>query len=276
MLYKEYPQILAENDTYITDPEKVNHFFNSSLHFYFNAVRIITYSNRQARKGVYNDIQWVASSLDVLFSLERSGVIHEITGMNNLKGFEGPAVFVGNHMSTLETFVLPSVINPVKPVLFVIKEELVRFPLFGKVAGARYPILVGRENPREDLKIVMEEGSKRLQEGRSIIIFPQKTRNKFFDPKGFNSLGVKLAKKNNVPVIPVAIVSDAWGTGKILKDFGKIDPTKKAHIAIGEPIFISGNGADDHTKTVDFILDHLKKWGREDLIVNESAQQADD
>jgi 1-acyl-sn-glycerol-3-phosphate acyltransferase len=40
-------------------------------------------------------------------ALENVGVRFEITGLDNLKSFEGPAVFIANHMSTLETFVLP-------------------------------------------------------------------------------------------------------------------------------------------------------------------------
>ena len=56
----------------------------------------------------------------------------------------------------------------------------------------------------------MEEGSERLKKGKSVLIFPQKTRSEIFNPKEFNSLGVKLAKKNNVPVIPMAVLTDAW------------------------------------------------------------------
>jgi 1-acyl-sn-glycerol-3-phosphate acyltransferase len=109
--------------------------------------------------------------------MERAGINFHVEGIDNIEKFEGPAVFIGNHMSTLETVALPAFIQPIKPVVYVIKEELTRYPLFGPVAAARHPILVGRANPREDLQIVLDDGSSRLQEGRSIIIFPQKTRS---------------------------------------------------------------------------------------------------
>ena len=128
---------------------------------------------------------------------------------------------------------------------------------------ARDPILVGRENPREDLKIVLEEGSRKIQIGKSIIIFPQKTRSLNFGQASFNSLGIKLAKRNNVSVIPIAILSDAWGNGKYIKEIGKIDPAKLVRICIGEPITISGNGAEDHQHVIDFITGKLKDWGQE-------------
>jgi 1-acyl-sn-glycerol-3-phosphate acyltransferase len=131
---------------------------------------------------------------------------------------------------------------------------------------ARSPILVGRENPREDLKIVLEEGSKKIQEGKSVIIFPQKTRSLFLDSSTFNSLGIKLAKRNNVAAIPIALVTDAWGNGKIIKEAGKIDPNKEVMISIGEPLMISGNGSEEHKKVIDFISHKFKEWGRSQFI----------
>jgi len=169
-------------------------------------------------------------------------------------------------MSTLETLLLPSFIQPVKSVVYVIKKELTDFPLFGPVAAARHPIIVGRSNPREDLRIVMEEGTKSIQDGRSVIIFPQKTRSAIFDRKSFNSLGMKLAKKNNVPVIPLALVTDAWENGKIIKELGKLNTSKIVHFEFGEPLNIKGNGAAEHEIVLDFIEGKIKEWGRRDLI----------
>jgi len=113
------------------------------------------------KKGLYNDYGWVNSSIDTFESLERSGIRFHFTGMDNLKKVDTPVVFIGNHMSTLETMILPMIIQPIKRVVYVIKEELAKYPLFGPIAMARDPILVGRENPREDLKIVLEEGSRK-------------------------------------------------------------------------------------------------------------------
>jgi 1-acyl-sn-glycerol-3-phosphate acyltransferase len=257
---KKYLRIVAENDEYIT-PQNMKKFpFPPSVIFYSNYLRIMLTNNRIAKKGLYNDYGWVNSSIDTFESLERSGIRFHFTGMNNLKKVDTPVVFVGNHMSTLETMILPMIIQPIKRVVYVIKEELANYPLFGAIAMARDPILVGRENPREDLKIVLEEGSRKIQIGKSIIIFPQKTRSLNIDPASFNSLGVKLAKRNNVSVIPIAILSDAWGNGKYIKEIGKIDPLKVVRFCFGEPISISGNGAEDHQHIIEFITGKLKEW----------------
>ena len=164
----------------------------------------------------------------------------EITGTEHFSRLEGPCVFIGNHMSTLEAFVLPTIIQPLKRVAFVVKKSLVEYPVFGHLMRSRDPIVVGRTNPREDLKAVLEGGAERLRSGISIVVFPQKTRSALFDPAAFNSIGIKLAKRAQVPVVPLALKTDAWGNGALVKDFGKIDPAKAVHFAFGRAAAGSG------------------------------------
>ncbi|MFZ1289201.1 MAG: lysophospholipid acyltransferase family protein [Melioribacteraceae bacterium] len=264
--YSYYPEILPNFDSYQTDPKIKVPFFSSFL-FYKRVIKIVIFSNGQTKKKIYDRFNWVASSLAVLHAAESVGIKVSVKGMKNISSFDGPAVIIGNHMSTLETLLLPSFIQPIKNVVYVIKKELVDFPLFGPVAAARHPIIVGRTNPREDLKIVMEEGSENLQKGRSVIIFPQKTRTAYFDKSSFNSLGVKLAKKNNVPVIPLALITDAWGNGKLIKELGKIDASKKVFFEFGEPINVEGNGSEQHEFVLNFIQKKFTEWGRTDLLL---------
>jgi 1-acyl-sn-glycerol-3-phosphate acyltransferase len=93
-----------------------------------------------------------------------------------------------------------------------------------------------------------------------MIVFPQSTRTAQFQPEEFNSIGVKLAKKAEVPIIPVAIKTDFWGNGKIIKDFGKINRDKDVYIEFGEPLQVEGSGKETHTKIIEFIQKKLKEW----------------
>ncbi len=200
----------------------------------------------------------------MLRALENIGVKFEITGIDHFRELKEPCVFLANHMSTLETFVLPVIIAPIKPVTFVVKQSLVNTPVFRYVMRSRDPVTVGRTNPREDLKAVLDGGSERLHAGISIIIFPQTTRFLDFDPKRFNTIGIKLAKRANVPVVPLALKTDAWGNGRILKDFGKMVPSRKVHFAFGSPLRIKDRGAEEHEKVIEFIAGRIRKWRRED------------
>ncbi len=264
----EYNSIVARQDTYKTpsDVERKS-FLPSELRFFPKMLRIFIYANGLTRKNVYDRYNWVNSSVKIMDGLEKVGVKIEIDGMDNITSFDGPAVFIGNHMSTLETIALPRIINPVKPVVFVTKEELNSTLLFGPINSSRHPIIVGRKNAREDLMQVMQQGADRLKDGRSIMLFPQKTRSPIFDQSNFNTLGIKLAKRNNVPVVPIALLTDAWGNGKIMKEFGAIDTSKQVYFSFGKSIEITGNGSEQHEQVVEFITSHLKKWGREDLIL---------
>ena len=230
--------------------------------FYSEYVRIVFRSSSQAKHSYYGDEEWASSSREVMQALEDVGVIFEIAGMNNLAGFDRPCVFIGNHMSTLETMVLPCIIEPVKDTTFVVKQSLIDYPVFRYIMRSRNPIVVGRSNPREDLKAVLDGGSEILSSGRSIVIFPQTTRTPEFDPKEFNTIGIKLAKKANVPVVPVALKTDAWGNGKRLKDFGKIDPAKKVHFCFGAPMTIKNRGTEEHIAIIEFIESKLKDWNK--------------
>ena len=125
---------------------------------------------------------------------------------------------------------------------------------------SRNPIVVGRSNPREDLRNVMQQGEQRLTHNMSVVVFPQTTRILKFDEKQFNSMGVKLAKRGKAPVVPVALKTDAWGVGKRIKDFGKIDPTRSVRFAFGEPFEVTGSGKEAHQTIIEFIKEKLAAW----------------
>jgi len=231
-----------------------------SLVFHWKMLMVYWRSSRLAVKGLYDGEQWAISSLEVFRLLESVGVRIEIDNMDVPYRLSEPCVYIGNHMSTLETMILPCLVQPARNTTFIVKENLTRFPVFGPIIRSRNPIAVGRTDPREDLKVVMKDGKERLESGTSVIVFPQTTRSATFDPAQFNTIGIKLARRANVPVIPVALKTDAWGKGSVLKDFGPIRPEKTVYICFGEPLAVSGSGREEHEEIVRFIQGKLEEW----------------
>ena len=233
-----------------------------SLAFHMKMLPIYWRSNRMAVKGRYDGEQWARSSLEVLRALESVGVRFSMENLDVPYDLQGPCVYIGNHMSTLETFILPCLVQPAGDTTFIVKDSLTRFPVFGPVMRSRSPIEVGRKDPREDLRAVLEGGALRLERGTSIIVFPQTTRRVRFDPSQFNTIGVKLARRGGVPVVPVALKTDAWGKGYPVKDMGPIRPEKTVHIAFGQPLRVAGSGREEHAQVIDFITGKLQEWGK--------------
>jgi 1-acyl-sn-glycerol-3-phosphate acyltransferase len=230
------------------------------LAYYSRFLWVILKASFVSKRGRYGDAQWCRSSYDILKILEKVGVCFEISGLEHIQQLQTPCVVVANHMSVLETMVLPVVIQPFRDMTFIVKDSLMNYPVFKHILRSRAPIVVNRINPRQDLKTVMQEGLERLDNGISVVVFPQTTRSTSFDPDKFNSIGIKLAAKANVPVVPLALVTDAWGNGKIIKEFGKIDASKTVYFSFGKPLFIHGRGAEQHRSVIDFISSHLDQW----------------
>ncbi len=262
------PNYYSQGNEYCTPEKDLTYSLFPTTYFYLKLAAIFASANDIAVKGAYDDARWIESSHQIFKAFENAGGKICIEGIDNFRNIETPVVFVANHMSSLETLVLPCIIHPIKRVLFVMKVELLNFPLFGAVTAAREPIVVGRTNPREDLQIVLREGKQKLAEGKSIIIFPQKTRARTFTPKEFNSLGVKLAQRSGVPIVPIALVTDAWLPGKLVKDFGKINPKRTVRFSFGEPIDTS-NPTEAHQKAIAYIKSKFIEWGKADLVIEE-------
>lgn len=241
--------------------EKV--LLNNRLYFTWKYACVVLRTRKEAINKMYDIRAWADSSFEIFRFIEKTGGKFHITGMENIDKSSGPVLFISNHMSTLETMILPSIIAPHREVTFVVKESLVKHPLFGDVMRSRNPIVVGRTDPRKDFEAVMNGGVELLSNGSSIIIFPQSTRSLEFKPEEFNSMGVKLAKKAGVEVVPIAIKTDFWGNGKLIKELGPLNNKKTIHIKFGEPFPVTGNGKEENQRIVEFIQSALKEWNTE-------------
>jgi 1-acyl-sn-glycerol-3-phosphate acyltransferase len=262
----QYAQILRSELGYQTPPgsgftAKYLPVWSLSLIYYVKLISTLTRASITARRGTLDDDRWAFHSHRVVQIVESVGGKVNISGLEAVSRQPGPVVFIANHMSLLEALALAGIGLSFKRVTFVIKEELRHYPVIGHFMRALKLIAVSRQNPREDLKQVMRKGSEFISNGGSIFIFPQATRSVEFNIQAFNTLGVKLAARAGVPVIPVAVKTDFQGNGKLIKDMGLIDPSKIVYFKFGEPMVVEGKGREAHQYVVEFIAENVKAWG---------------
>lgn len=232
-----------------------------SFCFHVRVLMVYMSARRMIKDGDLSLDSYADRSYASMKAAEGAGGVVEVGGLEHVAGVSGPVVFVGNHMSTLETLLLPGLILPFKEVAFVVKQSLLDYPVFGKIMRAVKQIAVARVNPRDDLKEVLTQGEAMLKAGVSVVIFPQATRSVEFDVAEFNTLGVKLAARAGVPLVPLALKTDFMGNGRVFKDLGYVDHRKTIHFEFGAPMDVKGNGREAHEAVLAFISSRLRQWG---------------
>ncbi len=165
------------------------------------------------------------------------GVRYRIEGLENIP--RHPVVVLSTHQSAWETIYLYYAASPVCPIL---KKELLSIPFWGWAMRLQKPIAIDRSKPREAGRTLLVEGKKRLEEGLSVVIFPEGTRSAAGEVKPFSRGGAKLAVTAGVPVLPVIHnAGDCWPAHTILKNPGTI------HVRFGPLLEVEGRDSTEVT-----------------------------
>lgn len=134
--------------------------------------------------------------------------IVRLTGSRiTIKGAEnipksGATLFVANHQSYMDIPVMMSVIE--RPVGFVAKEELGRIPFFAQWIVYMKCVLITRGDTRKALVAILQ-AAKLLQQGHSLVLYPEGTRSIDGSLGEFKAGSLKAAQKGKAIVVPVAI-----------------------------------------------------------------------
>lgn len=252
-----------DNNEYRSPTAQVGWFSRwfPSVSFHAKFLRTVYSASRLAKQGHYDHAQWQQSSAAIIRALESVGVRFEVTGLDHLRSVAKPCLVIGNHVSTLETVVLPMLLRELSPLTFVVFQGLVEVPVFKHVMRSRDPITVRQVSAREDFKAMLTGGLERLQRGTSLIIFPEGDRMPWFDRTKFNTIGAKLASRASVPIIPMALQTATWPMGGPFSYLGRIHINKPARIALGPHLEVTDRGAAAHDAVIQFIESKLSEWG---------------
>ena len=126
-----------------------------------------------------------------------------------------PAVFIFNHQSSVDMFVAAKLIR--KDAVGIAKKELKSMPIIGQLLQAGGVIFIDRKDKEKAIE-AMKPAVEALQNGTSIIIFPEGTRSKDKTLGSFKKGAFHLAMQAGVPLIPIVLrnAADAMPNGGAL------------------------------------------------------------
>jgi 1-acyl-sn-glycerol-3-phosphate acyltransferase len=161
-------------------------------------------------RGWANSILWLLRVI--------CGIRLRITGMENLP--PGPVVVAAKHQSAFDTVVWLAVLPDA---VYVLKQELLRIPIWGVLARRYGAVAVDRAGGASALKRMVREASAAAAEGSQIIIFPEGTRTlpgvRVPYLPGVVALGAAIKR----PIVPVATDSGVyWGKRAFAKRPGTL------------------------------------------------------
>lgn len=122
-----------------------------------------------------------------------------VQGRENIPG--GGGVVLAKHQSVWETVSLTQWFHPQT---WVLKRELLWVPVFGWALALLQPIAIDRGSGRLAVRQVIEQGRRRLSEGRWVVVFPEGTRVPAGRKARYRPGGAILAAEAGAPVVPVA------------------------------------------------------------------------
>jgi 1-acyl-sn-glycerol-3-phosphate acyltransferase len=155
------------------------------------------------------------------------GIRLEVIGQERLRG-GGPMLIASAHQSAFDTFVWLAL---VPRACYVMKQELLRIPLFGPLVQSTGMIAVDRSGGASAMRGLMREADRAVREVRQIVIFPEGTRAEPGTLLPLHPGVAALATRTGLAVVPVVTDSGfCWGRRAFRKRPGTI------HIRLLEPI----------------------------------------
>lgn len=166
--------------------------------------------------------------------------ILRLLGNNNLNlTFESPeadpslwpeaAVFVSNHVSQID--INASAASIPRPIVYLAKESIRKVPLLGLLNERVGTVFINRSNP-QSAKQSIEQLHKTINDGISVIIYPEGTRSSNGELKPFKKGAFHLAQATQTRVIPIHI----HGTHCALPKGNFFVTRNPIHVRFGTPI----------------------------------------
>jgi 1-acyl-sn-glycerol-3-phosphate acyltransferase len=163
--------------------------------------------------------------------LKISGIILNVQG-RNLIDPRRPYIFMSNHQSNIDIPVLVQSLTGFQ-LRWIAKKELLWVPLFGWALWAAKHITVDRTKGAGTLSS-LNRAKERIENGISVVVFPEGTRSEDGALLPFKRGGFLLAVKTRTPIVPVTIN----GSGAVLRKGDWRVKGGYVQVTIGQPVSV--------------------------------------
>tara|TARA_Y100001970_G_C14244029_1_gene866813 strand:- start:2341 stop:2988 length:648 start_codon:yes stop_codon:yes gene_type:complete len=137
------------------------------------------------------------------------GVTHQLKGHENLS--KEPLIIVSKHQSAFETFALYYYLDSS---FFIHKKQLYYIPVFGQYLLKSGMVAIDRSGQAKTMRKMILEVKKKLDDGSTIIIFPEGTRKKPGEKADYKTGFVGIYNSTKRKLQPVALNSGlCWQKG---------------------------------------------------------------
>jgi 1-acyl-sn-glycerol-3-phosphate acyltransferase len=163
----------------------------------------------------------------------------------------GAYVVVANHQSFLDIFLISNVPHEMK---WVAKKELFKIPWVGWAFFLVGDLAIDRGDSASALKL-LTKARRYLDNGMSVMIFPEGTRSRDGKLLPFKAGAFKLAVDAGVPVLPIAVS----GTSQGMPKGGPWVRPSRLTVRILDPVPTQGLGDRDLRKLRDGVRESIAR-----------------
>lgn len=151
----------------------------------------------------------------VRFVIGKMGVNYDVPNFDEIYSDERKKVIFCNHQSMFDPLLF--IIKAKRPITFISKIEVRKFPFVGRVLRSIDGIFLDRSNIKTQVKTILDATKLVANQKYDLVIFPEGTRTKNPEegmlPMHAGSFKVPLKAKSDI------IVSEIYGSFRVLKFF---------------------------------------------------------